>query len=265
MIRDRSQSFINHFGQASLFWNSMSDAEKGHIVAAFQFEVGKVKDKGVRQKVVEMFSHVDGSLAAQIAAGIGITPPDLPNVNDGSAVSPALSQENTAKSACTRMVAVLLEDGFCYDSAAGVMDGLKASGVKAEIVCSKQGMVTADDGRQLEAAQDYRTAAPVLYDAAYVPGGKKQKTAQEAMIGVKQFLTEMFLHFKPIGAAGEGVELLGMIKPVNAVAQPEGFGSALANRYGVVTANPVGDVNAFCAEFVNAIAAHRYWGRQALL
>ena len=262
VIRDRSQSFINHFGQATLFWNSMSDAEKGHIVAAFQFEVGKVKDKGVRQKVVEMFSHVDGNLAAQIAAGIGVTsPPDMQHVNDGTAMSPALSQENTAKSACTRMVAVLLEDGFCYDSAAGVMDALKAAGVKAEIVCSRQGMVTAEDGRQLEAPQDYRTAAPVLYDAVYVPGGKKQKTTQEAMIVVKQFLTEMFLHCKPIGAAGEGVELLGMIKPVNAVAQPDGFGGVLANQYGVVTANPVGDINAFSAEFVNAIGAHRHWGR----
>lgn len=265
VIRDRSQSFINHFGQATLFWNSMSDAEKGHIVFAFQFEVGKVKDKGVRQKVVEMFSHVDGNLAAQIAAGVGVMPPDVPNVNDGVAKSPALSQENTTKSACTRMVAVLLENGFCYDSAAGVMDGLKAAGVKAEIVCSKQGMVTADDGRQLEAPQDYRTAASVLYDAVYVPGGKKQKTTQEAMIEVKQFLTEMFLHCKPIGAAGEGVDLLGMIKPVNAVAQPTGFGDALTNQYGVVTANPVGDINAYCKEFVNAIAAHRHWGRQALI
>ena len=262
VIRDRSQSFINHFGQATLFWNSMSDAEKGHIVAAFQFEVGKVKDKGIRQKVVEMFSHVDGNLAAQIAAGIGVvSPPDMQQVNDGTAKSPALSQENTAKSACTRMVAVLLEDGFCYDAATGVVGALKAAGVKSEIVCSRQGMVTAEDGRQLEAPQDYRTAASVMYDAVYVPGGKKQKTAQEAMIVVKQFLTDAFLHCKPIGAVGEGVELLGMIKPVNTVAQPEGFGSALANQYGVVTANPPGDLSAFCAEFVNAIAAHRHWGR----
>lgn len=261
-IRDRSESFINHFGQATLFWNSMSEAEKRHIVEAFHFEVGKVKNKDIRQRVVDMFNLVDGNLANQIAAGIGAMPPSAPPApNDGSAVSPALSQENTVKSASTRIAAVLLEEGFNYDQAAGIMDYLKSAGVMAETVCSKQGLVSAEDGRQLEAVHNYHTTAAVLYDAVFVPGGKKQKATQEAMVEVKQFLTDMFMHCKPIGATGEGVELLGMIKPVNSAAQPTGFGSALANQYGVVTANPAGDINAFCAEFVNAIAAHRHWGR----
>ena len=41
-IRERSESFRDHFSQATLFWNSQSDAEKEHIVLAFRFELGKV-------------------------------------------------------------------------------------------------------------------------------------------------------------------------------------------------------------------------------
>ena len=42
-IRERSESFRDHFSQATLFWNSQSDAEKDHIVLAFRFELGKVR------------------------------------------------------------------------------------------------------------------------------------------------------------------------------------------------------------------------------
>ncbi len=42
-IKKRSESFNDHYRQATLFWKSMSPAEKKHIIKAFHFEVGKVK------------------------------------------------------------------------------------------------------------------------------------------------------------------------------------------------------------------------------
>uniref|UniRef100_UPI00388D0557 catalase n=1 Tax=Peribacillus sp. TaxID=2675267 RepID=UPI00388D0557 len=44
-VRQRSESFKDHYSQAKLFWNSMTDVEKEHIIEAFHFEVGKVKSK----------------------------------------------------------------------------------------------------------------------------------------------------------------------------------------------------------------------------
>ena len=35
MVRQRSDSFADHFSQATMFWNSMADWEKEHIVQAF--------------------------------------------------------------------------------------------------------------------------------------------------------------------------------------------------------------------------------------
>ncbi len=261
-IRDRSPSFINHFGQATLFWNSMSAAEKRHIVEAFHFEVGKVKDKAIRQRVVDMFNLVDGDLANQIAAGIGAAlPSNPPAPNDMSAISPALSQENTAKSAQSRIIAILAEEGFKFDEVSGLMDFLKNAGVQSEIVCSRQGVIAAEDGRQIEAAQNYRTTAAVLYDAVFIPGGKKHKATLEGQNETKQFLTDMFMHCKTIGAVSEGVDLLSTVKPVNLVAEPFGFTDELANLQGVVVERSVGDLNAFCLEFLNAVAAHRHWTR----
>jgi hypothetical protein len=55
-----------------------------------------------------------------------------------------------------------------------------------------------------------------------------------------------------------------MIKPVNVVAQPAGFGDPLVNQQGVVTMHGTVDMNAFAMEFINAIAAHRHWSRYGM-
>ncbi|MBV8932289.1 MAG: catalase, partial [Kutzneria sp.] len=53
VIRRRSKSFGDHYGQATLFWNSMSMPEREHIVAAFRFELNKVGHRPIRQAVVD--------------------------------------------------------------------------------------------------------------------------------------------------------------------------------------------------------------------
>lgn len=52
-IWQRSEFFNDHFSQATLFWNSMFEPEKVHIIKAFHFEVGKVNDATTRQKVAQ--------------------------------------------------------------------------------------------------------------------------------------------------------------------------------------------------------------------
>ena len=50
-VRARSESFKDHFSQARLFWLSMTDIEKKHIIDAFSFELGKVKIKRFENKL----------------------------------------------------------------------------------------------------------------------------------------------------------------------------------------------------------------------
>ena len=109
-MQARSDSFKDHFSQAALFWNSMSEVEK-HIVSAFQFELGKVQRKEIRQQVVDLFANVDSELATRISEGIGTMPPQISG-SASSESSPALSMMNTVKLPLTRKVAVLAGNGF---------------------------------------------------------------------------------------------------------------------------------------------------------
>ena len=71
-VRERSDSFKDYFTQAKLFFDSMSEVEKKHILDAFHFELGKVEIKEVRQRMVYMMANVDRQLANDIAKGIGV-------------------------------------------------------------------------------------------------------------------------------------------------------------------------------------------------
>ena len=42
-VRARSESFLDHFSQARLFYISQSEPEQNHIVDALRFELGKVE------------------------------------------------------------------------------------------------------------------------------------------------------------------------------------------------------------------------------
>ena len=74
-IRARSDSFFDHFSQATLFYNSQSKPEKDHIVRALRFELGKVEVPAIRERMVGILGMVDKDLAAKVAVGLGIALP----------------------------------------------------------------------------------------------------------------------------------------------------------------------------------------------
>ncbi|PLR79051.1 catalase HPII [Bacillus sp. V3-13] len=241
-IRSRSDSFKDHFSQATMFWNSMSQPEKQHIIEAFSFELGKVNSMSVRQQVVDMFANVNLELATTFAEAIGANPPQ----GGGSSitkVSPALSQENTKKKPNTRKVAVIVANDFNGTDLASVLSGLKAEGLQPEIISEKLGTIQGSDGSGLEVDHTFLTADSVLFDAVYVVGGSGE--SRKFQNDAAYFVNEAFSHFKPIGATHEGVKWLEIFN--------------IKNSPGVVTGE---DINGFVREFVAAVAAHRHWDRQ---
>ena len=69
-------------------------------------------------------------------------------------------------------------------------------------------MLKSSSGEKLEVNQNYLTAASVMYDAVYVPGGKESINTLKMQGDAIHFINEAFRHCKPLGATGEGVELL---------------------------------------------------------
>ncbi len=239
-VRARSDSFKDNFSQAIMFWNSMSGVEKEHIIGAFSFEVGKVKDKNVKQQVVEMFSNVSVELATKIAANIGVNPPQNQTEPTAVKLSPALSQENTIKKMDTLKIAVVLAEGF-QGSIIETIDFLRSKKLDMEIISEHLGMVKANDNRELDVQHTFLTASSVLFDAVLAVGGSNlpAKFDHDATC----FIKEAFMHFKPIGAMYEGEKWLenNMISSIGVVANSNN--------------------DRFIDQFINAVAAHRHWDR----
>lgn len=227
-VSNRSDSFRDHFSQATLFWNSMSDIEKEHIIDAFSFEVGKVKSKDVQQQVVDMFANVNMDLATKVADAVGANPP-TGSGSDVTKASPALSQENMVKKPDTRKVAVIASRDGDANQLEKTVQGLKDEGLKAEVVSDKLGNIG-----NVPIDHTFLTADPVLFDAIYVASMNDEKKFKKE---TDRYVTEAFNHFKAIGAASTFAPMLdGKEGP------------------GVVT-------NDNTEQFVAAVTAHRHWNR----
>ena len=258
-VRARSESFRDHFSQATLFWNSMSPAEKKHIVDAFRFEVGNVMDKQIRQRVVELFNNVDNTLAQQIAMGIGATPP-ASGASGNTAYSPAVSQMNTIKTAATRKVAILAENGFNAAQITKIIDFLRGAKVCFEIVSKELGTIKSMDNSELAVGKSYLTTASVNYDAVFIPGGQDSANAMMNQGDTLNFIHEAYKHAKAIGAVNEGVNVVAacQIKGVTVVASND---SRVMSEAGFVEAKNASDLTEFCNKFLDAVAQHRHWQR----
>lgn len=240
-VRKRSESFKDHFSQAKLFWNSMSEVEKNHIIEAFSFELGKVQSKSVQQQVVEMFAHVTSDLAKPVAEAIGANLPQ----SEGSSVtksSLALSQENTIKKPDTRKVGVIIDNGFNGDEVKQVLNELQSKGIQAEFISDKLGIKKCAGGSEIEIDHTFLTGESVLFDALYVVGGKEVDPSFKD--DAVYFIKEAYAHFKPIGATHVGIKWLEE--------------QEIVEKEGVVTGT---DMNIFSQNLTGAVMEHRHWNR----
>ncbi|MER7013762.1 catalase [Saccharopolyspora sp. NPDC000359] len=261
-IRKRSQSFEDHYSQATLFWNSMAPWEKQHIVEAFRFELGKVDHQHVRANVVDHLEHVDHELATAVAEGVGVAPPSGGRPNHGRS-SPALSLANSrTDTIATRKVAVLVADGVDAVEVAQVQRGLAERGALAEVLGLRDGKVRTADGDEVAADRAVHTMMSVLYDGVIVPGGAESVRALSEDGHVVHFVAEAYKHNKPVAASDEGMELLERagIAEVREGSATDGVVAEL----GVVLAGRTGGAlpEGFVEEFASALSKHRIWDRR---
>jgi len=188
-VRARSDSFKDHFTQARMFWLSMTDIEKDHILKAFSFEVGKVARREIRQQVVDTFANVDVELATNIAMNVGVNPPQLQQHVDTNKTSPAVSlYTNPVFSTETKKVAVIVNQAS--EELGNVVDSLKAQKITVELVSDKQ-----QDILNYMIDQTLDTTSPVLYDGIIVAGNFADPKMQNKL---NHFIEETYHHYKPL-------------------------------------------------------------------
>ena len=275
-IRARSKSFMDFFSQATLFFNSQSEPEQNHIVDALRFELGKLETPAIRERMVGLLSKVSTVLAQRVADGLGIKvgPPKEPlNHNFGADANPAdyqdqpvkqdierseaLSMANTIKDSIkTRQIAILATDGVDGDSLKNVKTALEAKGAQTKLIALKGGTIRDANGAEVQVDMTFLTAASVLFDALYLPAGKKSNEALINEPDAIDFINEIYKHCKAIAADGEGNDLLAETY----------VGRKLKNGDSAATAGVITDTTSktgsIADDFIHAIAQHRFWERE---
>jgi len=277
-VRDRSASFSDHFSQATLFYQSQTDTEQEHIIKALTFELGKVETVAIRERMLGLLSRVDQILVSKVAKGLGLkVPKELEKpVNHGvgadadpnkyeptfvkrpTETSDALSilkSEIGKDSIVTRQIAFLCADDVNAASVSNMKTALKKAGAVVKIIAPHLGTIVSEESSEIPVDQSYLTAASVLFDAVFVPAGKGILSLKNTL-EVKEFLTDAYKHCKFIAAEGQGIEILPFVnnndseKPIRDV--------------GILVSDQIGD-EYLSASFIDALANHRFWEREANL
>jgi catalase len=223
-IRGRSDSFSDHFSQATQFWNSMSDWERQHIAEAFSFELNQVESEEVRHHVMnELLVNIADSLAGAVSAqtGIKVAPVGTPKKPTPSAPtpsgplrpeakslsSPALSQDRPGDTIKGRRIALLGGEGVDAKQLKAAKDALMGEKASFDLIAAHAGMITDSAGKPQKVNRAAPNAPSVIYDAVIVLGGASASALAESGLAI-HFICEAYRHGKPIAASGDGELLL---------------------------------------------------------
>ncbi len=197
-IRARSESFKDHFSQAKMFLNSMTEHEKQHIFDAFSFELGKCKDLGVRQNAVNnLLNPIDREMTEYVVDKIGVELPDTIEESNYEKSSPALSMANTPSSLETREIGIMITPDVPTEKMLTLQQKLEDKGTAVTFISDKIRKIGDD-----VMTETFDTVHSVLFDAVIVLKGQ-ENLHPEAI----ENLEIAFKHKKAIGFSTEGDDI----------------------------------------------------------
>lgn len=273
-VRERSESFADHFGQAKLFFNSQTPTEKSHIVKALRFELGKVETAAIRVRMLGLLSQVDMQLAEKVAEGLGTSVPSILETPINKGVSPEnemgnqepRSIDSSVKSSdalsmiknptntptiASRKVAILCADGVSAASVMNMKNILLKEDAKGFVIAKNLGSVVTDEGGAIPVDFSLLTTSSVLFDAVYIPHSEGLNDLAK-IDDVLEFLNDAYKHCKVIGADGQAIGILSETP----------FASKLNNDDSGIILYSDPATETFALDFINAMASHRIWERE---
>lgn len=248
-IRQRSESFSDHFSQPRLFYRSQTPHEQKHIVDAYVFELSKVERKYIREReVLEVLCNIDLDLAQQVADQLGIEIPaekkaaKLPEVQ----VSPRLSFEAfKPEDIKARKIALLVHDKANEASIKAVQTWAESEGAVVDVLTPKPGPVLGLQGGVIPSDGMQKAEPSIAYDAVVIADGDNYDVVMKDGVAT-HYLLEAYKHLKPIVFLGDKGKLIEHLRLVS----DEG---TLAN----------GQFEAVQDSFKTLILNHRVWTREA--
>ncbi|ABG60084.1 catalase [Cytophaga hutchinsonii] len=267
-VRERSESFSDHFSQATLFFNSQTEVEKGHIIKALRFELGKVETEAIRVRMVGLLSQIDKTLATKVAAGLGIAvpapafpmnhgvgadddfekhePKKAEQVTKSSDALTILRNPTVTPSIATKQIAFLCADEVSGASVVSYKNALERKGAVVKIIAPHLGFIKTEEGKKIKVDQSLLIAASVLFDAVFIPAGKGIKQLK-GIKEVAEFITDTYKHCKVIGGEDEGALVIQSVQAIMEAGKNADEGIVL---------------NKDTTAFVKALGKHRFWERE---
>jgi catalase len=280
-VRMHAKKFKEHKNQAELFYNSMSENEKMHMKDALAFELDHCDDPVVYKRLCERLCEIDLELAQTVAEMVGADVPTEQTRPKHNKKAKGLSQMEYMPSTptiATRMVAILIADGYDKVAYNGIKAALTAAGALPFTISPRRNKIFADgedsssSGAGVVADHHLEGQRSTMYDSVFVPGGAKSIETLRKNGRAVHWVREAFGHLKAIGATGEGVSFVK--QAVELPGMEFSTSGDVVNSYGVVTAAKVEangfkeavsmakEAKDFLSNYLFAISQHKNFERE---
>ncbi|MDA3558150.1 catalase HPII [Acinetobacter sp. AOR15_HL] len=249
-IRERSESFSDHFSQPRLYYKSLAPHEQKHVVDAYTFELSKVKRKHIRERQVQqILANIDLDLARQVGANLGIEVPDLsldfkPQTVEKSAKLSMLAFPPADIKG--RKIAVLIHNLVKSDALETIKNWAIKEGAIVHLLAPSLAPVK-DHQDKVIAADGMQMAEPsIAYDAVIIPDGDNLNAVIQDGV-TRHYILEAYKHLKPVVFLGNKSDLL---EPLNLVADE---GTLIEDEFKHIS-----------EKLKNLLKAHRVWSREKI-
>lgn len=249
-LRQRSETFSDHFSQPRLYYKSLAPHEQKHVVDAYTFELSKVQRKHIRERQVQqILANIDLDLARQVGANLGIEVPDLTLDYKKTAVEKSAKLSFLAfppQDIQGRKVAVLIHNLVKSDTLEAIKNWAIKEGAVVHLLAPSLAPVK-DHKDNIIVADGMQMAEPsIAYDAVIIPDGDNLNAVLQDGVA-RHYVLEAYKHLKPIAFLGNKSDLL---EPLGLVADE---GTLVEDEF-----QPIAE------KFKKLIMAHRVWSREQI-
>jgi len=181
----------------------MSPIEKAHIINALGFELDHCDEPIVYNRMVERLCDIDLGLAQAVAEKAGAPTPTKAGRPNHGLKAKGLSQFDftpealgLAPTIASRMVAIIIADGFNLSEYEAVKAGLSAAGAMCYTIGpGRQPVKSSGGGKGVAPEHHFEGMRSTMFDTIYIPGGDHVDTLLKQG-RVVHWIREAFGHCK---------------------------------------------------------------------
>lgn len=215
-IRQRSESFNDHFSQARLYYRSLKAHEQKHVVDAYTFELSKVQRKFIREREVkEILANIDLDLAQKVADNLGIILDKKLTKKTKSLDQEPISQKLSleafpASDIKARKIAVLAHAHANVKALEQIKKWAVSEKAIVHVLTPTPAPIKGKDASLIDSDGMQKAEPSILYDAIVVLDGDNEDAFIQDGVA-KHYILEAYKHLKPIVLLGKRSVVLDVL------------------------------------------------------